>query len=88
MANEKEANLARAQNSDLLRGLGAHSIGVDTIEGGRGFAVVAFFETKPEGAIPPVLKAESGGRTLDVPLVVGIMKMPSPETILEPWDGS
>jgi hypothetical protein len=81
MASEKEANLARAQHSDFIRGLGAHSIGVDECkhQGESGFAVIAFFDRKPSKKIPPTLKVKSGKRTLDVPLEVEIMKMPSAE---------
>lgn len=81
MASEKEANLAREHYSDFLSELGAHSIGVDEIkrEGKKGFAVIAFFDKKPSKAVPETLKVKSGKLTLDVPLVVEIMKMPSPE---------
>jgi hypothetical protein len=81
VANEREANLARQQHSDSLRQLGAHSIGVDKLKGRgtTGFAVIAFFERKPSKAIPQTLETRSGQRKLDVPLVVEIMKRPSPE---------
>lgn len=81
MATEKEANLAREHHSDFLRQLGAHSIGVDEIKrkGEKGFAVIAFFNKKPTKPIPETLEVKSGKRTLDVPLVAQIMKMPSPE---------
>ncbi len=81
MASEKEANLARQQHSDFLRRLGAHSIGVDKCKGETGFAVIAFFERKPSKTIPQTLETKSGQRTLAVPLVVGIMKKPSPEKL-------
>jgi hypothetical protein len=81
MASEKEANLARDQHSDLLRKLGAHSIGINEIKskGGKNFAVIAFFEREPLNEVPEILEIKSGKRTLDVPLVVEIMKMPSAE---------
>jgi hypothetical protein len=78
MASLKEANLAREQHSNFLRTLGAHSIGVNEVKG-KGFAVIAFFGKKPAKAIPQTLKVRSGSRTLDVPLVMQIMKMPSLE---------
>ena len=81
MASEKEANLARAQHSDYLRELGAHSIGVDESKhpAEPGFAVIAYFDKKPTKTVPPTLTVKSGRRTLDVPLEVEIMKMPTPE---------
>ena len=81
MASEREANLARAQHSDFLRELGAHSIGVDECkhQDEPGFAVIAFFDKKPSKRVPPTLKVKSGKRTLDVPLEVEIMKMPTAE---------
>lgn len=86
VASEKEANLARQQHSDFLRRLGAHSIGVDKRKGKgeTGFAVIAFFERKPSKTAPQTLETKSGQRTLAVPLVVEIMKKPSPEKIQEP----
>ena len=78
MANEREANLARAQHSDFLRSLGAHSIAVDEVEG-KGLGVVAFFDKKPPKEIPKTLEVKSGNRTVAVPLVAEIMKMPTPE---------
>ena len=78
MASEKEANLARAEHSDFLRKLGAHSISVDESRS-KGFFVIAFFERKPAKEIPQTLSVKSGKRTLNVPLVVELMKMPSPE---------
>jgi hypothetical protein len=81
MANEKEANLAREQHSDFLRELGAHSIAVDEVGRGaaKGFAVIAFFARKPAKALPETLEIKSGKRAVAVPLVLEIMKMPSPE---------
>ena len=81
MASEKEANRARAEHSEYLRRLGAHSIAVDEIKGRgeKGFAVVAFFSQKPTVPIPETLEVTSGRRKLAVPLVARIMKMPSPE---------
>ncbi len=81
VASEKEANLARQQHSDSLRRLGAHSIGVDKCKGkgAAGFAVIAFFERKPSKTVPQTLQTKSGQRTIAVPLVVEIMKKPSPE---------
>lgn len=81
MASEKEANLAREHHSDFLRKLGAHSIAVDEIKrkGEKGFAVIAFFDRKPTRDVPETLEVRSGKRTMDVPLVVEIMKMPSAE---------
>lgn len=81
MASEKEANLARQQHSDFLRRLGAHSIGVDKLKGKgeTGFAVIAFFERQPSKTVPQTLDIKSGQSTLAVPLVVEIMKRPSPE---------
>ena len=81
VASEKEANRAREEHSEHLRRLGAHSIAVDEIGrgGGKSFAVVAYFSQQPAGPIPETLEVTSGGRTLFVPLVAQIMKMPSPE---------
>jgi hypothetical protein len=79
MATEKEANLARTEHSDFLRRLGAHSIGVDETKAGKGFVVIAFFDRKPANELPPSLTIKSGKRTLSVPLVVELMKMPSIE---------
>ena len=81
MASEKEANRARAQHSDYLRRLGAHSIAVYEIKsrGEKCFAVIAYFAQKPAGPIPETLEVTSGKRKLTVPLVAQIMKMPSPE---------
>lgn len=81
MATEKEANLARTQHSDFLRGLGAHSIGVNEFKskGESGFAVTAFFSKQPTKPVPQTLEVKSGKRTIEVPLIVQIMKMPSPE---------
>jgi hypothetical protein len=81
MASEREANRARAEHSDLLRRLGAHSIGVDEWRqsGETGFAVIAFFEDKPEVNLPQTLEIKAGNRTVSVPLVFEIMKTPSPE---------
>ena len=81
MASEKEANLARVQHSAFLRNLGAHSIGVNEFKskGERGFAVTAFFSKSPSKPVPQTLKVKSGKRIIKVPLVVEIMKMPSPE---------
>lgn len=81
MATEKEANLGREQFSDYLRKLGAHSIAVDVLKGTRGksFAIVAYFDKRHAQAVPQTLKVKIGSRTLDVPLVIGIMKRPSPE---------
>ena len=79
MASLKEANLAREQYSDLISRLGAHSIAVDEVKGAKGFAVIAYFEKKPSKKIPEALEVKSGKRTVEVPLVVGIMQMPSPE---------
>lgn len=81
LASEKEANLARQQHSDLLKRLGAHSIGVDKLKGKgeTGFAVIAFFERQPSKTIPQTLETKSGQRTIAVPLVVKLMKQPSLE---------
>jgi hypothetical protein len=81
MASEKEANLGRSQHSEFLRKLGAHSIGVNEIKGKgqSGFAVTAFFSKQPTKPIPRTLKVKSGKRTVEVPLLVQVMKMPSPE---------
>jgi hypothetical protein len=81
LASEKEANLARQQHSDSLRRLGAHSIGVDKCKGkeATGFAVIAFFERKPSKTIPQTLETKSGQKTIAVPLVLELMKRPSPE---------
>jgi hypothetical protein len=83
LASEKEANLARQQHSDFIRRLGAHSIGVDKPkgQGEAGFAVIAFFERQPSKTIPQTLEIRTGQKTLEVPLVVEIMKRPSPEKI-------
>lgn len=79
MASIKEANLAREQYSDLISKLGAHSIGVDEVKGKEGFAVIAYFEKEPSKKIPETLEVKSGNRTVEVPLVVRLMQMPSPE---------
>jgi hypothetical protein len=81
LASEKEANTAREQYSDFLRGLGAHSIGVDKLKGQKktGFAVIAFFERQPSQTVPATLEIKSGQSTIPVPLTVEIMKRPSPE---------
>ena len=79
MANEREANLAREQHSDLLRKLGAHSISVETSQGEKGFTVIAFFDKKPPKDIPETLEVKSGGKTVEVPLAAEVMKMPTPE---------
>jgi hypothetical protein len=81
MASEKEANLARAKHSDFLRRLGAHSIGVNEFKrkGEKGFAVIAYFARKPAKAVPQTLEVKTGKRTISIPLVVQIMKMPSAE---------
>jgi hypothetical protein len=81
VASEKEANSAREHYSDLLRKLGAHSIAVDERkrDGEKSFAVIAFFDRKPSRDIPESLEVKSGKRTVDVPLVVEVMKMPSAE---------
>jgi len=81
MATEKEANLARQQHSNLLRQLGAHSIGVNESKrkGETGYTVIAYFERKPSKTIPQTLEIKSGQRKITVPLSVQIMKRPSPE---------
>lgn len=79
MASEKEANRARAQHSDFLRKLGAHSIGVDEGKRVKGFVVIAFFDKTPAHGVPQTLTIKSGKRTIAVPVVVERMKMPSPE---------
>jgi hypothetical protein len=78
MANQKEANLAREQHSDYLRNLGAHSIAVDHVED-KGLSVIAFFDKKPPKDIPETLEVKSGDKTVTVPLVAEVMKMPKPE---------
>jgi hypothetical protein len=78
MANQKEANLAREQHSDFLRELGAHSIGVDEVDD-KGLAVIAFFDKKLPKDVPETLKVKSGNKTVEVPLVAEVMKMPTPE---------
>ena len=81
MASEKEANLARSEHSNFLRRLGAHSICVDESKdkANKGFVVIAFFDRKPANKIPQTLTVKSGKRSLDVPLVVKLMKKPSAE---------
>jgi hypothetical protein len=81
MASEKEANRARAEHSEFLKNLGAHSIGIEEIKlkGAKGFAVVAFFDRKPEKGIPQSLNIKIGNRRLAVPLIAALMKMPSIE---------
>ncbi len=73
MASEREANLAREQNSEFLRGLGAHAITVDQVKGKRDktFAVVAYFQKKPDG-VPTTLEVKSGKRIVQVPLVARV----------------
>ena len=80
MANEKEANLARAQHSDLLRDLGAHGITVDEVKrkGEKTFAVIAFFEKKPD-KLPGQLEVKSGKKTVTVPLIGRVMERFKPE---------
>ncbi len=70
MANEKEANAAREQHSELLRQLGAHAIAVDEVKRGgeKTFAVVAYCEEKPTGPVPKQLAIKRGKRTVEVPL--------------------
>ncbi|HEX8843041.1 MAG TPA: hypothetical protein VF791_00145 [Pyrinomonadaceae bacterium] len=81
MASEREANLAREQHSRFLTDLGAHSIAVDEIrrKGEKAFAVIAFFDKNPPKGVPQALEIRVGKRTIEVPLVAEIMKMPTPE---------
>ena len=81
MANEKEANLAREQQSDFLRELGAHAISVDEVKrmGEKTFAVIAFFEETPPEPVPKTLEVKVGKKTLEVPLVARIMERFKPE---------
>ena len=81
MANEREANRAREQHSDLLRELGAHAIAVDEIsrKGEKTFAVVAYFEKKPAAGFPAALEIKSGKRALEVPLVARVVEKFRPE---------
>ena len=80
MVSEKEANLAREQYSDFLRGLGAHAIAVDEVahKGEKTFAVVAFFTKKPAD-VPGTLEVKSGKTTLAVPLVARVTEKFKPE---------
>jgi len=80
MASEREANLAREQYSDFLRGLGAHAIAVDAVKrkGEQTFAVIAFFTKKPD-EVPGTLKVKSGKTRLEVPLVARVMEKFKPE---------
>lgn len=80
MTSEKEANLAREQYSDFLRGLGAHAIAVDEVKrkGQKTFAVVAFFTQQPED-VPGTLEVKRGKTTLAVPLVARITEKFKPE---------
>jgi len=79
MANEKEANQARAQHSDLLRDLGAHGITIDEVnrKGEKTFAVIAFFEQKPD-KLPGELEVKIGKKTVTVPLVGRVMEGSNP----------
>ena len=75
MATEREANRAREQHSDTLRGMGAHAIMVDEVKRGGEptFAVIALFEKKPADA-PKVLEVVKGKTRVQVPLVVRAAK--------------
>jgi len=81
MSSEKEANLAREQHSDFLRGLGAHAIAVDEIKraGEKTFAVIAYFEEQPSESVPKSLETRSGKKTVEVPLAVKVVEKFKPE---------
>ena len=80
MASEKEADLAREQNSDFLAGLGAHGVTIDEVKrkGERSFVVIALFEQKPD-EVPDTLEVQIGKRTLQVPLVARVTEKFKPE---------
>jgi hypothetical protein len=77
MATEKEANKARDEHSDFLRGLGAHAILVDKVKRGKEdtFGVIAFCEQPPSGPVPKELEIESGGEKKKVPFAVRVTPM-------------
>jgi hypothetical protein len=77
MATEKEANKARAEHSDFLRKLGAHSILVDKIKRGKEntFGVIAFIEKEPSGPLPDELEIETGGEKKKIPFAVRVTPM-------------
>ena len=81
MSSEREANIAREQHSDFLRGLGAHAIGVDEVTRGgeKTFAVIAYFEQKPSEPVPKTLEVKAGGRTFEVPLALKVEEKFRPE---------
>ena len=80
MATEAEVNLAREQNADSLRTMGAHAITIDEIKrkGEKTFAVVALFEQKPD-KVPTTLTAKNGDKTVTVPLVARVAEKFYPE---------
>jgi len=80
MATEEQANKARDKHSDLLRNLGAHSIGVDEInhKGKKTFAVVAYMEQKPDN-FPSELEIANGKDNFNVPLIAKISETFKPE---------
>ena len=74
MANERDANAAREQNTQLLTEMGAHAIAVDEVKRGgeKTFAVVAYVPKKPAQPVPKSLQAKRGRKTLQVPLKVQV----------------
>ena len=79
MATLKEAERAREQSSEYLRGLGAHAVSVEEEPPAakessapgrrrRAYAVVAWFEDDPPAALPAGLEVPAGSKTRVVPL--------------------
>lgn len=81
MATLEEAHEAREQHSDYLQQVGAHAIGVDTIdrEGAQTFAVIAYFESEPNSSIPDTLEIDHEGTRKRVPLTTVITSRASLE---------
>jgi hypothetical protein len=74
MVNERDANAAREQNTQLLTEMGAHAIAVDEVRraGEKTFAVVAYVPEKPAKPMPKSLQVKRGKKTLRVPLKVQV----------------
>ena len=74
MANERDANAARDQNTQLLTEMGAHAIAVDEVkrDGVKTFGVIAYVPKKPMRTVPKSLAVKKGKKTLEVPLSVRV----------------
>jgi hypothetical protein len=78
MASLNEAERAREQQSEYLRELGAHAIGIEPLKSrsrkkeraGQRFVVVAYFDQKPAHQLPESLEVQSGKKKLKVPLML------------------